>query len=139
MVTIMEIRKGLAAAMAGIEGLHAFDVVPDSVTPPAAVVYGPEIDYDATMRGGSDDYRFWVILLTSRSSVRSGQEQLDTYLVPSGATSVKAAIEGNEDLGGIVDFARVKSVSEYETREVGATTYFAAALLVEVTVSGVTA
>ena len=131
MATISQIRTGIADRLATIPGLHAHDIVPDSVVAPAAVVYGPEIDFDSTMARGSDDFRFWVILLVSRADARAGQELLDTYLAPSGASSVKAAVDGN--LSGVVDFARVKEVREYETRDVNGVPHFAAAILVEVT------
>lgn len=134
MATIGQIRAGIKDRLATISGLSAHDIVPDQVNPPCAVVFGPEIDYDATMGRGSDDYRFHVILLVSRVDERSGQDLLDTYLAPSGATSVKVAVEGGGgDLGGIVDFVRVKEVREYGAQEINGLQFFGAAVLVEVT------
>lgn len=130
MATIGEIRAALAARLATIPDLNAHDFVPSTLNPPAAVVFGPEIDYDSTMARGSDDYRFHVILLVASASDRSAQELLDSYLAPSGTTSVKAAVDG--DLGGVVDFARVKEVREYGPQEVNSMSYFGAAVLVEV-------
>ena len=134
MTTIAQIRTGIATRLATITGLNASATVPDTVNTPAAVVYGPEIDFDSTMARGSDDYRFWVILLVSRVNEQAGQEQLDSYLAPSGSTSVKAAVEGaGGNLGGVVDFVRVKGVREYGDQEANGVPYFGAAIEIEVT------
>jgi hypothetical protein len=137
MTTISEIRTGIATRLATIEGLRVHDFVPSEVNPPAAIVFGPEIDYDQTMRRGSDDYRFTVILMVSKVSDRAGQNLLDFYIAPSGVASVKAVIEGEGgNLGGTVDFARVKGVGNYGPTEVGALSFFGAEVYVEVTASG---
>jgi len=131
MATITEIRTGIATRLATIEGLRTHEFVPDTVNTPCAVVFGPEVDFDSTMARGSDDFRFWVVVLVSRVSDRTGQELLDSYLAPFGETSIKAAVDG--DLGGVVDFARVKEVREYGAQEINSVQYFGAAVLVEVT------
>lgn len=134
MATISQIRSGIATRLATITGLNTHDIVPSTVNPPAAVVFGPEIDFDSTMARGSDDFRFHIILLVASASDRDAQELLDSYLAPGGATSVKAAVEGaGGDLGGVVDFVRVKEVREYGPQEVNGMSYFGAAVLVEVT------
>lgn len=132
MATISQIRAGIAARLDTIEGLRVSDYVPDQINPPMAVVFGPEIDYDSTMQRGSDDMRFSIILLTSRVSDRSGQTLLDSYLSPAGAASVKVAVEAEQTLGGTVDYARVSQVREYGSEEINATTYYTAAVTVEV-------
>lgn len=133
MATLAQIRTGIATAAGAVAGLNAHDIVPDAVNAPAAVVYGPEIDYDSTMARGSDDYRFWLIVLVSRTNERTGQEELDSYISPSGTKSLKVAIEADPSLGGVVDFVRVKSVREYGEHEANGLQFFGAAIEIEVT------
>lgn len=137
---ITDIRKGIALSLGVIPKLRAFDVVPDKVIVPCAVVYGPDIDYDKTFQhapgqSSSDDYQFVVVLMTARSSVRAGQEQLDEYLVPTGPTSVKAAIEKNTDLQGMVDWIDITEVRNYGLEDVNGIPVFAAELVVKVGVT----
>lgn len=133
---IEDAREGLAAAMSGIAGLNAYPYAVDTCELPAAMVFGPEVDYDKTFGNGSDDYRFWVILLVNRTEPVTAQQQLDNFLDPYSSTSIKRAIEENIDLKGIVDFAVVRNNREYgEQRTIGGVQVLATELLVEVTCS----
>ncbi len=136
MAKIQDIRDGLAAAIRGIAGLNAYSYAEDAVELPAASVFGPEVDYDKTFGNGSDDYKFWVILLVNRTEPVTAQKQLDLYLDPYSSTSIKRAIEENEDLKSVVDFAVVRNNREYgEMRTIGGVQVLATELLVEVTCS----
>ena len=94
------VRAGLAAAMDGIVGLRCFDYVPDSLSPPAAVVEPLEIEYRIAMQNGLDHYTAYVLVVVGRMSDRSSHDRVDAYVTSSGATSVKAAIENDPTLGG---------------------------------------
>ncbi len=48
-------------------------------------------------------YDFTVFVIVGRVSERTAQASLDAYLSYDGASSVRAAIEGDLTLGGIVD------------------------------------
>lgn len=140
---ITEVRKAIALAMAGIDNaLNTFDIVPDKVVLPAAVVWGPDIDYDKTFQhqsgtSSSDNFRYTVVLLTSRASARAGQEQRDSYLVPTGPTSIKKAIETNLDLQALVDYLDVSEVRDAGPRDANGVPCFASELVVEVCVTNV--
>lgn len=131
MGSIKQIREGLAVAMRVIPDLNTYDIVPDQVSLPAAVVYGPEIDWDLVMGGGSAKYRFWVVLMVSRTEERVGQEQLDTFLATTGDTSIKTAIENNTDLKSVLDDVYVREVRDYQanTTNQGAPVFMAAVLV----------
>jgi hypothetical protein len=135
MVDIAQIRVGLRDRLLTISGLRALEYVPPKVSPPMACVSGPEVRFDDTMGRGSDDYTFPVLVLAQKVSERGAQAQLDAYLNPSGPSSIKAAIEADETLGGIVDFAWVREVREYGAVEVGEISYLGATFLVEITAS----
>jgi hypothetical protein len=90
-----------------ISGLRAYDLIPDTVTPPAAVVGQLDFTFDIDNARGLDQAQVDVLVIVQRFSERSGQDLLDTYLSGSGATSIKAAIEGDRTLGGTVNTLRV--------------------------------
>jgi hypothetical protein len=113
--SISAVRDGLQTRLASISGMHAYDLVPGAIQLPAAIVEPdePVILFDSTMGRGSDELFFSVLLLALEGTLRTGQDKLDAYLATSGADSVKAAIEGDPTLGGIVSFAHVTSAEGY--------------------------
>jgi hypothetical protein len=108
------VRTGLGVALDTIAGLRAFDYVPDSLSPPAAVVEPLEVDYDEAMRRGLDVYRAFILVIVGRMSDRSSQDRLDAYVAGSGASSVKAALETDRTLGGACSTLQVTSARPRE-------------------------
>ena len=108
------VRTGLGAALDTITGLRVFDYVPDSLSPPAAVVEPLEVDYDEAMQRGLDFYRAFILVIVGRMSDRSSQDRLDAYVAGSGASSVKAALESNRTLGGACSTLQVTSARPRE-------------------------
>lgn len=133
MTAITAIRDGLKARLETIPGLRAHDTVPGQINPPAAVVRRTSIAFDATMGRGSDDLTFVVTLFVQVGNDRTAQDALDGYLATSGATSIKAAVEGEETLGGIVSFARVASAGEDVLVEYAGVQYLSVDFVIEVT------
>lgn len=127
------IRSAIKGALETIDGLHAYAEAPGQIVAPAAIVLpaSPLINYDATMQRGSDDYQLVIRLLVNASVDDTSQTNLDAYLEPSGASSIKAAIDG--DLGGVVDFARVARADNYGEYEYAGVTYLGVEFVVEVT------
>lgn len=144
MASVTQIRQGIATRLATISGLRVHAFVVGDVAPPAAVVIPGDpgrknamaIAYDATMGRGSDDFLFTVLLLVANKVERASQEALDTYLAGSGASSIKAAIEGEDSLGGVAHFTRVVGVRDYGVVSYGGQSYVGAEFMVEVTASG---
>lgn len=108
------VRAGLATALETISGLRSFEYVPDSLTPPAAVVEPLEVTYHSSMQNGLVEYRAYVLVIVGRMSDRSSQARLDSYVATSGAGSVKAAIEADKTLGGACANLTVTSTSPRE-------------------------
>lgn len=102
-----QVRDGLKTRLLTISGLRAYDLIPDTVTPPAAVVGQLDFTFDIDNARGLDQAQVDVLVIVQRFSERSGQDLLDSYLSGSGATSIKAAIEGDRTLGGAVNTLRV--------------------------------
>lgn len=135
MASLIALRAGIATRLATINGLRAHEDVPDVVTPPAATVRpAPEtfIQWDTTFARGSDDYTFVVTLFVSRASDRQGQLALDAYLAGSGTKSIKAAIEGDETLGGLAMWTHVVEARNYGPFTYAAEQYFGCEFLVSV-------
>lgn len=108
------VRAGLGTALDTITGLRVFDYVPDSLSPPAAVVEPLEVDYDEAMRRGLDFYRAFILIIVGRMSDRSSQDRLDAYVAGSGASSVKAALEADKSLGGACSTLQITSARPRE-------------------------
>ena len=125
MATIAEIRSGLKTRLATISGLRTTDTVPDVINPPVAIVMPQTVTYDETMRRGLATYTFTVMVIVGRASERSAQTALDSFVAQTGATSVKAAIEGDKTLGGTVFDTRVTTMRSYGSTTQGDVLYLA--------------
>jgi hypothetical protein len=101
------VRDGLKTRLQTISGLRAYDLIPDTVVPPAAVVGQLDFTFDIDNARGLDQAQVDVLVIVQRFSERTGQDKLDAYLAGSGASSIKAAIEGDRTLGGAVNTLRV--------------------------------
>jgi hypothetical protein len=115
MTSIPAIRDGLADRLRTIQGLRVYDTYSPSINPPAAVVVpapGDFLEYDQAM-GGVDTVNLVIGLFVSKAIDRVAQEKLDAYLANTGPLSIKAAVDGDVDLGGIVHFAVVTSARNY--------------------------
>lgn len=130
------IRAGLATRLATISGLNTYANPPGSITAPAAVVLmdGDFINYHTAMGGDTFDLQFTVRLLVARTLDSLSQANLDAYLAPTGASSIKAAIEGGSVSG--CDYATVARARGYGgTYLVGEVPYFGCEFVVEVSAS----
>ena len=105
MAGLTEIREGLAARLVGVLATDEGKISPWMVAnpvPPLLQVMGPdEVDYDV---GGFDaNDAHWDIVIQAFAgavSLRGAQDRLDAWLASSGATSVRAALEADQTLGG---------------------------------------
>lgn len=102
-----QVRDSLKTRLQTITGLRAYDLIPDTVVPPCAVVGQLDFTFDIDNARGLDQAQVDVLVIVQRFSERAGQDKLDAYLAGSGASSIKAAIEGDRTLGGTVNTLRV--------------------------------
>jgi hypothetical protein len=130
--TVSQIRTALAAQLAEqVDGLRAYATLPGQISPPAAVVRRRLTVYGTSFGGpgfGTDD-------LTLSIAVFVGQEQwevLDGLLAPAGSTSIRAAVDADPTLGGLVDGAQVVRAEEEQLVEYAGVQYLSAALVVDV-------
>ena len=125
MASILAVRDGLKARLATIAGMHPYDIVPDDITTPAAVVMpgDPLIVFDSTFGRATDELNFVILLLVQFANERTAQDALDAYLAGSGSSSVKAAVEGDQTLGGSAGYCTVTSAINYGGREYAGVNY----------------
>jgi hypothetical protein len=121
--TVTQIKEGLQARLATISGLRTYAQQPDNVNAPFAWPMLESITYNGAMGGGLIIHTFTVSVVVGRASERTAQNALDGYLSYEGATSVRAAIEGDRTLGGVVQNLIVESASNISTLDANDTTY----------------
>ena len=125
-VTIGTLRSGIATNLATISGLRTSATVPDAPTPPQAVVIPSTITYDRAFHRGLDQYEFVVTVIVGRASDRNAQASIDAYCNPTGASSIKTAIESDRTLGGIAQSLHVTEMLSYASTSIGDTIYLTA-------------
>jgi hypothetical protein len=131
-VSVSAIRTRLATNLATISGLRTSDYVPDDPKPPVAVVMPPTIKYDLAMGRGLDEYEFIVTVIVGKQSERAAQRLLDSLCAPTGAGSVKTAIESDRFLAGNSNDLRVTEMRRISSLIIDQITYLAAEFTVQV-------
>ena len=99
---ITPIRIALANALKVIPGLQVSPYLMANATPPCAQVTRGPVIYDLTMQDGLQRPNFTIIVYVALVSDLGSQKLLDRYLAATGSLSVKAALEADTTLGGLV-------------------------------------
>lgn len=122
MAALSDIREGLAATLKPIPGLHESAYLLSNPTPPAAEIQPSETEYDHAFGRGCDEWTFVIRVFVGATSDIGAQKRLDGMLASSGASSIKAAVEADPTLGGVVEDLRVTRCTGYRVfaREGGA-------------------
>lgn len=102
-----QVRDALKTRLQTISGLRVYELIPEPITPPCAVVGQLDFTFDIDNARGLDQANVDIYVIVQRFSERAGQDKLDGYLAGTGATSIKAAIEGDRTLGGTCQTLRV--------------------------------
>ena len=103
------VRDALKDNLQTITNMRVYDLIPDIVTPPCAVVGQLDFTFDIDNMRGLDQASVDVYVIVQRISERSGQDKLDNFLAGSGTGSIKTALESDRTLGGLVNTLRVIS------------------------------
>ena len=101
------VRDALKANLQTITTLRVYDLIPDVVVPPCAVVGQLDFQFDIDNQRGLDQASVDIFVIVQRISERTGQDKLDNFLAGSGSGSIKTAIESDRTLDGLVDTLRV--------------------------------
>jgi hypothetical protein len=103
------VRDALKVNLQTIPRLRIYDLIPDVIVPPCAVIGQLDFTFDIDNARGLDQASVDIFVIVQRISERTGQEKLDNFLAGSGKGSIKTAIESDRTLGGLVDTLRVIS------------------------------
>lgn len=102
-MSITLIRNGIGANLRTLTGLRVSETIPDSFSPPIAVLSLQSVQYNGAFNTSSAQglttYNFVVSVIVGKVAERVAQSRLDSY-VSTGASSVKKAIESDRTLGG---------------------------------------
>jgi hypothetical protein len=121
------------AAVASV--LSAYSEVPDSITVPALVLELDSLDWDQSMQRGADAFTFVATVLVSSSESAVGQRALRTFLsakATAGVARLKAILEANRTLGGLVSYADMTQVRRLGLITFAGTPYLGAEIDIEV-------
>ena len=113
--TVSQAANGLREQLRQIPGLRVVDYLPDQVNPPMAVMSVTDVTFHRAFSGGDPIYQFVVTLIVARASERVAQDRLDAYTSFDGAQSVRAAIESDQTLGGVVATSVVDRAGNIQT------------------------
>ena len=117
---IGEAKKGLAAALSGIDGLRVFGYEPERVHEfPAAIVRLESREPVETLGGGAVRGSLCVEVLVPAADARQAEEALAAFVEPTGTRSIEAAASADPTWGGGVDDGRLVSVDNIGTRKMG--------------------
>lgn len=107
--SVSAVATAIATRLATISGLRTFAFQPDQINPPLAFPVLDEINYHNAFGGGDVQMTWTVVLVAGRYTERTSYSALDAYLSFSGTTSLRAALESDPSLGGVVDTSVVSS------------------------------
>lgn len=132
--TLDAIRRALGATLAGIDGLEAHSFHVGSITPPAAVVMPVPGDFYRynTAFDPTHDLQLVIGLFVQAGDEESASAQVDAFVSPESASSIWAAVEADQDLGGVVTSAQVTVAQNYGQYEYGGAPYYGCQFLVSV-------
>lgn len=131
-VSVSAMRNRMAVNLSRINGLRTSDYVPDDPKPPVAVVMPPTIKYDLAFGRGLDEYEFVITVIVGKQSERAAQRLLDSLCAPTGAGSVKTALEYDRFLAGECQDLRVTEMRRISSLIIDQITYLAAEFTVQV-------
>lgn len=115
MADLSDIREGIAVNLRLIPSVQVSAYMLGNPTPPSIEVMPDETDYDKTFQRGTDRWFLKVRAFVGKPSDIGAQKRLDEMLASSGPLSVKANIEVDCTLDGVVDDLRVTKCSGYRT------------------------
>ena len=130
--TVSQIRAALGTALGSISGVHVRDYLPDRIDDPLVTITPSSFTYHGAFHGGLVTYEFNVVVVVSRVSDRVAQGRLDGFASYDGATSIRAALENDVTLSGIVSDVTVDSTVNIGTLDQNGAVYLTMEFTVQV-------
>lgn len=101
--TVSQVADGIKVRLATVSGLRTYSYQPEQLNPPVAFPVLESVEYHRAFGGGDVQMRWQIFVIVGRYLDRVAHTNLDGFLSYSGATSLRAAIEGDRTLGGVVN------------------------------------
>lgn len=131
--TVGALRDGIAANLAGIDGITVYPRPQMNMATPCATIVRTGTSWHEAAQG-TVLWTFRVTVYVALTSDKAAQEKLDRFVDPDGAHSIKAAIEADETLGGVAEDTTVTEAGTDEVYERSAGTVTAQYVGTEFTV-----
>lgn len=123
--SIDEACEALASVVDQVPGLRAKGYPDDSINPPEAHVYSREFDPRFVFGTTPNLFQLGVRVFVSRTNMRTTMRQIRDFMEPSGATSVREAIEDGDLWNVTIHHAAVTNIGQPFEAIVGDTIYIA--------------
>jgi hypothetical protein len=130
--TISQVADGLKTRLATISGLRTFSYQPEQENPPFAYPQLNSVDYHRAYQGGDVVMNWTIYVIVGRYLDRTAHASLDDYLSYSGSKSVRAAIEGDNTLGGVCSTLIVRSGADISSLDANGAQFLMIQIQVEV-------
>lgn len=116
---LLAIREGFRLALAPLEafGIQVSGYLLGTPTPPTVQVLPRAKDYDRAFKNGVDKRTFIVQGFVPVNEDVETQKLLDELMAPIGGKSVKALLEADKTLGGVIGGLQVTSDSGYSMQQ----------------------
>lgn len=129
---INEAIAALGTKLSGISGLRVYDHAAETVHPPAAMVYLGQGTYDEDFGDAVQFDATIILLVTQGAGLDQAQDAFQSYLDPSGAKSIAAAIHADATLGSVVNTCRVVGWDDPKTFNIGGVDFAGVEISVEI-------
>ena len=131
MADIAAIRAGIKTRLATSSTfIQIAATMPDTVSPPCAVVDLQSVSYDQAFSNGLELLTFTITVIAQRFDTAANQALLDGLI--SGSASVRALIAGDLTLNGSCATCQLTQMSEYGLISANETDYIGANFTLEV-------
>lgn len=125
MTTLDQIVGGIETRLKTVAGLNTARYFTGQIVPPVAIVGVPPItNYHASMGRGTIELEPTVHIFTASSVDLEGQRLLTEFADPTGSSSIRAAIEADKTLGGLVQDCIVREFRPLNLEEFSALSYY---------------
>lgn len=110
--TVSQVSDGIKTALATVSGLRTHAYQPEQLNPPFAYPELTQVTYHRSMGLGDVEMQWTINVVVGRYTDRTANDLLDQYLSPTGAKSIRAALESDKTLGGVVQTLILSSAAD---------------------------
>jgi hypothetical protein len=117
--SVRDVAEAIETALKQISGLRTAAYLSDSISPPVALVAIQTVEFHGAFQGGDVIHAFDVYLVLARSDDRAALQAMESYMSQAGPNSLRAAIEADPTLGGVVSSAFVEKAGPPRNLAIG--------------------